>query len=94
VGRAKSWHAKATDDRSTRLVGAVLYAAIVGVTWGLLPKALPFVVPAAALGMVLHAGMRRPWLGFAGFCLLAVVVPAVVFPSMLLDALPGTRDGR
>ena len=88
------WQGTASDDWSVRLVGAVLYSAIVGATWLLLPKALPFVVPAAALGVALHAGMRRPWLGLAGFCLLSVVVPAVVFPSMLLDALPAIRDGR
>jgi hypothetical protein len=70
-------------------VGVVLYAAIVGAAWWLLPGTLPFVVPSAAFGMVLHAGMRRPWLGLAGFWVLLVVVPLLFFPSLLADAFAG-----
>ncbi len=81
--------AAATHDRQTRLVGVVLYATIVGAAWWLRPGTLPFVVPAAGFGMALHAGMRRPWLGFAGFWLLLVVVPLLFFPSLLVDAFAG-----
>jgi len=79
----------ATHDRQTRLVGVVLYATIVGATWWLLPQTLPFVAPSAGFGMALHAGMRRPWLGLAGFGLLLVVVPLLFFPSLLVDAFAG-----
>jgi hypothetical protein len=75
-----------TRDRQVRLVGVALYAAIVGAAWWWQPEALPFVVPSAAFGMVMHAGMRRPWLGQAGFWVLLVVVPAVLFPSLLTEA--------
>ena len=81
--------AAATHDRQTRLVGVVLYATIVGAAWWLRPATLPFVVPAAGFGMALHAGMRRPWLGLAGFWLMLVVVPLLFFPSLLVDAFAG-----
>jgi hypothetical protein len=55
----------------------------------LLPRTLPFVAPSAGFGMALHAGMRRPWLGLAGFALLLVVVPLLFFPSLLVDAFAG-----
>ena len=70
-------------------MGVVLYATIVGAAWWLRPATLPFVVPAAGFGMALHAGMRRPWLGLAGFGLLLVVVPLLFFPSLLVDAFAG-----
>ena len=79
----------ATDDRETRIVGVVLYAAIVGAAWWLLPATLPFVVPSAGFGMALHGGMLRPRLGFAGFWLMLVVVPLLFFPSLLVDAFVG-----
>ena len=78
-----------THDRQTRLVGVVLYATVAGAAWWLRPGTLPFVVPAAGFGMALHAGMRRPWLGLAGFWLLLVVVPLLFFPSLLVDAFAG-----
>ena len=92
MGNAKWPRALAADDRSIRLSGVVLYAAVVAATWWLLPEALPFAVPAAALGVVLHTGMRKPWLGLAGFCLLFLVVPAVVYPSLFLEAFTGADE--
>ena len=81
--------AGATHDQKTRLAGVVLYATVVGAAWWLLPGTLPFVIPSAGFGMTLHAGMLRPWLGFAGFWLLLVVVPLLFFPSLLVDAFGG-----
>jgi hypothetical protein len=79
----------ATEDLNTRLAGLALYASIVVVAWLLLPKTLPFVLPASAFGMVMHAGPRRPWLGFAGFWVLLLVVPGLFFTSLLTEAFAG-----
>jgi hypothetical protein len=86
VGRAKRSSGLTTGDRGTRLAGVAIYAAIAAAAWLLLPASLPFVVPSAAFGMAMHAGMLRPWLAFAGFWVLLVVVPVLFFPSMLTEA--------
>ena len=86
VERAKRTSVLATGDRGTRLAGVLIYAAIAAAAWLLLPESLPFVVPSAAFGMVMHAGMLRPWLAFAGFWVLLVVVPVLFFPTMLTEA--------
>jgi hypothetical protein len=92
MGRVTGPNGSVMGDRNVRLAGVALYVAIVAVAWWLLPAALPFVVPSAAFGMVMHAGRRRPWLGLAGFWLLLVVVPALFFPSMLGEAFSGVID--
>jgi hypothetical protein len=85
VAGAKRLPGAATGVRGTRLAGVAIYAAIVAAAWWLLPASWPFVVPSAAFGMVMHAGMLRPWLAFVGFWVLLVVVPVLFFPSMLTD---------
>jgi hypothetical protein len=92
MGRFTWPNGSARGDREVRLAGVALYVAIVAVAWWMLPAALPFVVPSAAFGIVMHAGRRRPWLGLAGFWLLLVVVPAVLFPSLLSQAFSGLID--
>lgn len=87
--RVTGRHGATTEDRGVRLAGVALYAVIVAVAWWLLPSAMPFVGPAAAFGVAMHAGGGRPWLGFAGFWVLLVVIPALFFPSMLTDAFGG-----
>jgi hypothetical protein len=69
----------------SRLTGLVLYAGVVAWCAYRLPSALTFVVPAATLAAVLHAGKGRPWLGLATFALIAFLVPALFWPSMLTD---------
>ena len=89
MGRVTGPNGSARGDRQVRLAGVVLYATVVALSWWLLPAGLPFVVPSAAFGMVMHAGGRRPWLGLAGFFVLLVVVPALFFPSLLGEAFSG-----
>ena len=86
MGHAKRSPGLATGDRGTRLAGVAIYAAIAAAAWLLLPESLPFVLPAAAFGMAMHAGMLRPWLAFVGFLVLFVVVPVLFFPTMLTEA--------
>lgn len=73
----------------SRLGGVALYAVIVAWCWWQLPPTLPFVVPAAALGLLLHVWKGQPWLAVIGFALVVGVVPALVWPSMLADAFSG-----
>lgn len=59
-----------------RLVGFALYGAVVAWCAWQLPTTLPFVVPAAVAGVLVHGVKARPWLGLSAF---AVVVVALLF---------------
>lgn len=60
----------------------MLYAAAVAWCAWQLPATLPFVVPAAAAGLVLHGVRGRPWLGAIAFVVLVVALPAVLAPAL------------
>lgn len=77
-----------------RLTGVVLYTAAVAWCAYQLPDALLFVVPGAVLGGgLLHVWRGRPWLGLLVFALVVVVVPLLVWPSMLTGTYADLRDG-
>jgi hypothetical protein len=70
-----------------RLWGVLLYGAAVAWCAYALPTTLAFVVPGAGVAVVLHSLRGRPVLGLAAFVLIVVVVPALLWPSMLTGAL-------
>lgn len=77
-----------------RLVGLVLYAAVVAWCAYQLPTSLAFVVPGAVLGGgVLHVWKGRPWLGLLVFTIIVVVVPALLWPSMATGTFADLTDG-
>lgn len=76
------------------MTGLVLYSAVVAWCAYQLPDSLPFVVPGAVLGGgLLHVGRARPWLGLLVFAIFVVVVPMLVWPSMLTGTYADLRDG-
>lgn len=78
----------------TRLAGLVLYSAAVAWCAYQLPDTLPFVVPGAVLGGgLLHVWRGRPWLGLLVFAIIVVVVPLLLWPSMLTGTYADLRDG-
>lgn len=79
--------------RST-LIALVLYAAIVVWCAFKLPDALPFMVPGAAAGAYLHAVKGKPWLGAVAALVIVVVVPALLWPSMLTGAFSDLANWR
>lgn len=79
----------------TRLSGVVLYCAAVAWCAYQLPATLPFVVPGAVLGGgILHVWKGRPWVGLAVFATIVVVVPALLWPSMMTGVFSDFTDGR
>ena len=83
--RPVSWGARMRRLRSAIFALGVYAAAV---TWCAfrLPDTLPFVVPGAAAGLFLHALKGRPWVGFMAAAVIVVVVPALLWPSMLTGA--------
>ncbi len=65
-----------------RLVGLALYGAVVAWCAWQLPTTLPFVVPAAAAGVLLHGVRARPWLGLVAFAVLVVALPFLMAPAL------------
>lgn len=66
-----------------RLLGVVLYGAVVAWAYLQLPTTLPFVVPGAVLGGgLLHVGKGRPWLGLVVFAVVVVAVPLLLWPAL------------
>lgn len=66
-----------------RVAGLALYGAVVVWCAYALQESLPFVVPGAVLGGgVLHAWKGRPWLGFAVFVVIVVLVPVLLLPAL------------
>jgi hypothetical protein len=86
--RSGSW----TRGAAVRLVGLVLYGAVVAWCAWQLPAALPFVAPAAAAGVVLHGVKGRPWLGGLAFVVLVVVLPLVLAPALGTGAFSDLAD--
>lgn len=78
---------------SARIAAVVLYAAVVAWCVFALPGTLRFVVPGAVLGAYLHAVKGRPWLGLLAFSLVVVIVPALLWPSMLTDSYADVTGG-
>jgi hypothetical protein len=76
--RARSWGRAIR----VRLVGLLLYAAVAAWCAWQLPTSLPFAVPAAAAGLVLHGVKGRPWLGALAFVVLVVALPKLLFPAL------------
>ena len=77
-----------------RLTGLVFYGAVLAWCAYQLPDAMPFVGPAAALGGgVLHVWKGRPWLGLLVFALIVVIVPMLLWPSVLTGAFSDLTDG-
>lgn len=88
--RASAW-ARAIR---VRLTGVLLYLGAVAWCAYQLPDTLPFVIPGAVLGGgVLHVWKGRPLLGLAVFALVVVVVPALLWPSMLTGAFSDATNG-
>jgi len=65
-----------------RVVGLSLYTAVVAWCWWQLPATMPFVVPAAAVGALLHGVKGRPWAGVLAFAVLVVVLPLLLAPAL------------
>lgn len=77
-----------------RVAGLILYPAIVAWCAFQLPDTVPFVVPGAVLGGgVLHVWKGRPWLGLVVFAMVVVLVPALLWPSVLTGAFSDLTDG-
>lgn len=76
-----------------RVVALVIYAAVVAWCFYQLPGTLRFVVPGAVLGAYLHVVKGRPWLGLLAFSVVVVVVPALLWPSMLTDSYADLTEG-
>lgn len=64
----------------------MLYAALVAWCAWQLPAALPFVAPAAAVGLLLHGVKGRPWLGALGFVLVVALLPVLLGPALRTGA--------
>ena len=86
--RSRSW-AKAIG---VRLVGLVLYAAVIAWCVWQLPTSLPFVVPAAIAGAILHGVKGRPWLGLLSFMVLVVTLPLLLAPALGTGAFSDFAD--
>jgi hypothetical protein len=77
-----------------RVFGVLLYGAVVAWCAYQLPDTVAFVVPGAVLGGgVLHVWKGRPWLGLLVFAIIVVIVPALLWPSVLTGALTDVTDG-
>jgi hypothetical protein len=77
-----------------RVFGVILYGAVVAWCAYQLPDTVAFVVPGAVLGGgVLHVWKGRPWLGLLVFAIIVVIVPALLWPSVLTGALTDVTDG-
>ncbi|WP_231249312.1 hypothetical protein [Nocardioides furvisabuli] len=83
ASRSRAW-ARAIG---VRVVGLALYGAVVAWCAWQLPTTLPFVVPAAAAGVLLHGVRARPWLGLVAFAVLVVVLPFLMAPALGTGAL-------
>jgi len=69
-----------------RVIGLLLYGAVVAWCVYQLPDTVPFVVPGAVIGGGIHVWKGRPWLGLAVFAIIVVIVPALLWPSVLTGA--------
>ena len=77
-----------------RVIGLLLYGAVVAWCVYQLPDTVPFVVPGAVLGGgTLHVWKGRPWLGLAVFAIIVVIVPALLWPSVLTGAFSDLTAG-
>ena len=77
-----------------RVSGLLIYGAVVAWCAYQLPDTVPFVVPGAVLGGgILHVWKGRPWVGLALFATIVVVVPALLWPSILTGAFSDLTDG-
>ena len=76
--RSSSW-ARAVG---VRIVGVLLYGAVIAWCWWQLPASLPFVAPAAVAGLVLHGVKGRPWLAILAFAVLVVALPVILAPAL------------
>lgn len=72
---------------TSRLWGLLAYAGIV--VWCLvaIPTAAAFVVPAAAVGAVLHVLRGRPVVGGLVFVLIIAIAPLLLWPAMGTEVL-------
>ncbi|MDF9716091.1 hypothetical protein INN71_03065 [Nocardioides sp. ChNu-153] len=71
----------------TRLWGLLVYGGILAWCLVQLPTAAVFVVPAVAVGAVLHVVRGRPVLGALLFLVILVVAPSLFWQSMLTDTM-------
>ncbi|MFW6774343.1 hypothetical protein ACOACO_08665 [Nocardioides sp. CPCC 205120] len=71
----------------TRLWGLLVYGGVLAWCLVQLPTAAVFVVPAVAVGAVLHVVRGRPILGATVFLVILVVAPSLFWPSMLTDVM-------
>ena len=65
-----------------RIVGVLLYGAVIAWCWWQLPASLPFVVPAAVAGLVIHGVKGRPLLAMLAFAVLVVSLPVLLAPAL------------
>ena len=86
--RSRSW----VSAVGLRLLGIVLYAAVVAWCSWQLPTSLPFVVPAAVCGVILHGLKGRPWLGLLSFVVLVVALPLLLAPALGTGAFSDLAD--
>ena len=75
-----------------RVVGVALYVGIVAWSAWQLPATLPFVVPAAVAGVVLHGIKGRQWWGLVAFVVLVVALPFLLAPALGTGAFSDLAD--
>ena len=95
AGSASASHAGAfIRALRVRVAGLLLYGAVVAWCAYQLPDTVPFVVPGAVLGGgIVHVWKGRPWLGLSVFAIIVVVVPALLWPSVLTGAFSDLTEG-
>lgn len=87
IGDVSKHQTKQRSRRSraltTRAWGAVIYGGIVAWCLLQLPSAAVFVLPAAAVAVVLHTIRAKPAIAAVAFIGIVVIAPALFWPSML-----------
>ncbi|HEV2796613.1 MAG TPA: hypothetical protein VGV65_03255 [Nocardioides sp.] len=79
-------------DAGVRIVGVLVYGAVIAWCWWQLPASLPFVAPAAAAAMVVQGVKGRPWLAMLVFAVLVVALPVLLAPALGTGAFSDLAD--
>jgi hypothetical protein len=82
-GTARRWSEPWGRGLWSRVVGLVVYAAILTWSWFYMPSTFLFVLPGAIVGVYMQTVRARPLLGVVLFTAIVVVVPALLWPAGL-----------